>query len=56
MKNLFVSFNSDKGISNFIIESEVKIESISDIESIEEYIEMRTQFNDITIINFRRME
>jgi len=56
MKNLFVSFKCDEGFDNICLSSPSKIIDKDDITSIQEYIEMAYGLQNVTLINWRRME
>ena len=61
MKNLFVSFecvaeDGQHAIGNLSIPTIAKISDENDIIALQEYIEMSYGLQEVTLINWRRME
>ncbi len=53
----FAEERKTSGISNIILTGDdAKISTESDIKTIEQYIELQNNYNEVKIINFRRME
>lgn len=57
MKKLFISFSHSEGFGNICVEVDgEKIDGMTAIKSLQEFIEMKHEITDVVIHNWRRME